>query len=200
MVYDRSCAGRLGLPGLRQAWSTGGYLYRSLGRIDRFIGVEDWPTALRWLAEVEPDRPIGEIQTWCHGKWGRVMMKRQPMDVAALRPGHAWNGWLRAIRDRLAGPEALWWFRTCETFGADAGHRFAREWTDFFGCDAAGHTYIIGAWQSGLHRLRPGERPGWAAAEGLREGTPQAPARAFWSKPTAPNTISCLQGRVPAGF
>lgn len=200
MIYDRTCGGPVGLPGLSQAWWTGGGLYRALGRIDRFVGVEDWPTALRWLAEVEPGRPIAEIQTWCHGKWGQVLLDRAPMDATALLAGHPWNGWLRAIRERLVGPEALWWFRTCETFGAQSGHRFARAWTDFFECDAAGHTYIIGAWQSGLHRLGPGQEPPWPTAEGLREGTPGAPRRALRSKPTAPHTITCLHGRVPPGF
>lgn len=200
MLYDQTCAGAPGLPGLSHAWWTGGHLYRGLGRIDRFAGFADWPAALRWLAEVEPDRPIGEVQLWCHGKWGHARLDRTPLDAGALSPSHRWHGLLCAIRDRLAGPDALFWFRTCETFGARAGHDFARRWTDFTGCRAAGHTYIIATWQSGLHSLRPGDSPTWSLREGLREGTPDAPVRAHWSGPRAPNTITCFHGTVPAAF
>ena len=200
MVYDRTCRGAFALPGLSHAWWTGGHLYRALSRIDRFAGFAEWPAALRWLAEVEPDRAIGEIQLWCHGKWGHARLDRTPLDASALAASHAWNGELRAIRDRLVGPDALVWFRTCETFGANAGHDFARRFTDFMGCRASGHTYVIGAWQSGLHSLRPGERPSWAVDEGLREGTADAPERAHGSAPTAPNTITCFHGSVPVTF
>ncbi len=197
MIYDSTCTGAPSLPGLSHAWWTGGLLYRALGRIDRFEGFADWPSALRWLAEVEPDRPIAEIQLWCHGKWGKALLDRRPLDAGALRPTHPYHGMLRAIRDRLVGPEALWWFRTCETFGALPGHRFAREWTDYFGCSAAGHTYIIGAWQSGLHRLAPGAPPDWPATEGLKAGTPDAPSKARHSHPFAPHTITCLHPAPP---
>lgn len=200
MIYDRTCRGGPALPGLAQAWWTGGHLYRGLGRIDRFAGFAEWGDALRWVAEVEPERPIAEIQLWCHGKWGHARLDRAPLDADALSTSHALHGLLRAIRERLVGPEALVWFRTCETFGANAGHDFARRFTDFMGCRAAGHTYVIGAWQSGLHSLAPGERPSWSATEGLREGTADRPTRAFWSRATAPNTITCLHGAVPEAF
>ena len=103
------------------------------------------------------------------------------------------------LRERLA-PGALVWFRTCETFGGAAGHDFARAFTDFFGCRAAGHTFIIGYWQSGLHLLEPGQAPHWDASEGLAKGTPERPELAAWSAMGAPNTISCMTGRVPDGW
>jgi hypothetical protein len=93
----------------------------------------------------------------------------------------------------------LWWFRTCETFGCEAGHDFARRWTRFFGCRAASHTYIIGPWQSGLHILEPGQSPDWPLDEGLAEGTPDSPEKALWSTPGKPNTIFCLTSRLPDG-
>ena len=49
-----------------------------------------------------------------------------------------------------------------------AGHDFARAWTDFFGSRAAGHTFIIGYWQSGLHTLAPGAS---AACRACSNGT-----------------------------
>lgn len=85
----------------------------------------------------------------------------------------------------------------CETFGAEIGQRFAKAWVDFFNCRAAGHTYIIGPFQSGLHILKPGEEPNWSPWEGLKDGTPAAPKHALWSRPSVPNTITCLHGRIP---
>ena len=87
-----------------------------------------------------------------------------------------------------------------ETFGAAPGHDFARRLTDFLGCRAAGHTYIIGGWQSGLHSLAPGEQPAWSPHEGLKLGPPEAPREALWSRRSAPNTIHFLSGKVPAGY
>lgn len=198
LIYDQTDRGRLAV-GLSTAWRAGATLYRGLGRLDAIRGVVDWEQALDWLAGVDADQPIDEIQFWGHGKWGSVMVDRVSLDAAALEPGHLHHRRLCAIRERMA-PGALWWFRTCETFGADSGHDFARRWTDFFGRRAAGHTYVIGYWQSGLHSLEPGERPGWSAAEGLEEGTAGEPHKALWSRWWEPNTISCLSGAIPAGY
>ena len=165
----------------------------------RPTSIADWPGALRWLAEVAPDRSVGEIQFWGHGKWGCALIDRVSLDPTALQSGHPWYALLRAIRARLA-PDALWWFRTCETFGGDRGHAFARAWTEFHGCRAAGHTFVIGAWQSGLHSLAPGALPQWSASEGLVRGTADNPQKAAHSRPGAANTITCFHGRIPDGF
>jgi hypothetical protein len=188
------------LPGLSHFWAGGGLLYAGLRRIDRFAGFTDWETALRWLAEIEPSRTIGEIQFWGHGKWGAAKIDREPLDIETLALDHRLRRPLEAIRERLDHDGALWWFRTCETFGAEPGHAFAQAWTEFFGCRAAGHTYVIGPWQSGLHSLEPGETPRWSVAEGLTAGTPDDPRAARWSRLGEPNTISCLHGRIPAGY
>lgn len=198
MVYDRTCLGRPFLPGLTHSWIAGAWIYRGLGRLDASIGVDSWHQALQWLAN--RDQPIAEIQFWGHGKWGQLFVDQGCLSAEDLEPGSPHHDALAAIRERLVGPQALWWFRSCETFGAQAGHRFARAWTDFFGCRAAGHTYIIGPWQSGLHSLAPGDEIHWSASEGLKEGDPEDPQRAQWSRFSAPNTIHFLQGHVPAGF
>jgi len=201
MLYDRTCRGRGPRPGLSTAWGTGAFLYRTLGRLNAARGVANWAEALAWLREYDSGNPIEEIQFWGHGKWGQILVAGEPLSRFALRAGHPFRPTLEAIRARLIpGASAGWWFRTCETFGATAGQDFARAWTDFFGCRAAGHTFIIGYWQSGLHSLAPGAAPTWSADEGLASGTPQRPDRAKWSLPGCPNTITCLDGKVPAGW
>lgn len=194
MVYDRTRAV------LGRAWWTGGHLYRGLRRLDAWRGVASWEEALAWLAAVEPARRIGEVQFWGHGNWGLARVDRQPFDIGALCASHPLHAPLAAVRARLDGAEASWWFRTCETFGADVGQRFAAALADHLGCRVAGHTFVIGAWQSGLHTLAPGRAPAWSPEEGIAEGSRAAPRRAWSSGPRRPNTITCLHGRIPPGF
>lgn len=201
LIYDRTCRGGRGPLGLSHTWQAGSWLYRMRGCLDAAHGVASWDEALRWLATFGGDRALGEIQFWGHGKWGRALIDGEPLDRQALQPAHALHDLLRRIRQRLAAAsQALWWFRTCETFGARPGHDFAAAWTDFFGCRAAGHTYIIAYYQSGLHCLAPGEVPGWELEEGLASGTVESPEQALWSRRCAPNTITCLRSRIPRGF
>lgn len=183
------------------SWMAGNVLYRAMGRLDHAKAITSWEEALDWLAEVEPERPIDEIQYWGHGKWGEVRVDREVMDEGILDALHPLHDKLCRVRERLSGPDALWWFRTCETFGAHKGHAFAKAWSSFMNCRAAGHTFIIGPWQSGLHQLRPGEEPTWSPTEGLAEGnSPERPREALWSRPWHPNTISCLGGAIPEGY
>jgi hypothetical protein len=198
-LYDRTERGRGPLPGLTHAWAAGSALYRGLGRVDRAHGTESWDEGLEWLTTIEPDEPIAEIQFWGHGKWGRAFVNGEPLDLACLGRNHARGEALDRLRARLA-PGALFWFRTCETFGAAAGQRFAGAFAERLGCRVAGHTYIIAFWQSGLHLLEAGSEPHWPLAEGLREGSPEEPVRALWSGPRQPCTVSCLAGAVPRGF
>lgn len=196
LLYDDTCrTSRFGL-GLTHSWIAGACLYGALRRFDHTQGVHSWPQALTWLAEVAHDQPIGEIQFWGHGKWGTLYIAGSALTADVLEPHHPLHPQLCAIRDRLT-PQSLWWFRTCETFGGELGQQFARRWTDFFGCPAAGHTYIIGPLQSGLHALRPGEDPAWTSIEGIAEGDAAAPSKALWSVPGAPATISCLRPNLP---
>jgi len=202
MIYDRTCSGRRGLPGLSHAWVSGGLLYRGLGRFDATQGVTSWSEALEWLATFKPARgPIASIQFWGHGKWGEARVGEEVLDADALRPGHPLHPGLEAIRERLLPDgQSLWWFRTCETLGADPGQDFARRFSEQMNARIAGHTYIIGPWQSGLHSLAPGETPTWSPEEGLLAGSAAAPTRARTSKRGEPNTIHCLQGRLPIGY
>jgi hypothetical protein len=190
VIYDNS--GR----GLSRAWWAGTYLYRALGRIERARGVSSWREGLSYLDEIEPGARIDEVQFWGHGKWGDARVGSELIDERALVRGHALNPLLSTLRARLSD-EALFWFRTCETFGAERGQRFARAFADFMGCRVAGHTYVIAVWQSGLHTLDPGAEPNWDPAEGLRQGNPARPLVARQSTPFEPNTITCFDGRIP---
>ncbi len=192
IVYDDTCRGLTPRTGLSFAWLAGARLWRALGRTDFAFGARSWPAALRWLAHAAAPRPIGEIQFWMHGRWGLARIGGEDLDVRAFAAGHRLAPLLAAVRGRLAGPHALLWFRTCETFGALAGQAFARAATDFFGCRVAGHTHEIAFWHSGLHVLAPGEEPGWAPAEGLATGTPGSPLRALRSARGRPFTVPCL--------
>lgn len=197
MIYDRTCVHTGGIPvGLTHSWIVGARLYGAMGRFDAWYGAADWTEALEWAARHEG---ISEIQFWGHGNWGLARIGSDRLDATALRSSHRLHAALESVRANFS-PEGLWWFRTCDTLGADRGHGFARRWTDFFGGSVAGHTHIIGPWQSGLHRLQAGAKPHWPATEGVREGTAGAPRRSTWSVPGLPNTIHCLRGRIPEGW
>ena len=198
LIYDRTCRGRRWAPGLTHSWIAGALIYRGLRRFDAYRGVRSWEEALAWLAARR--HPIAEVQYWGHGKWGELYIAQDKLDNSSLQSDSPHYPALSTIREKMCGPQALWWFRTCESFGAKKGQQFARAWTDFFGCRSAGHTYVIGPLQSGLHSLAPGQTPHWSAAEGIFQGSPEEPVRAYASNFRAPNTIHCLQGHIPAGF
>jgi hypothetical protein len=181
---------------LGRAWHIGSAFYRLQGAVDATFAAHTFESAFAWLERTKD--PIRELQFWGHGKWGRALIDKQPWDRAALGDAHPLRRGLEGLRERLA-PDALIWFRTCETLGALPGQDFAKALADFTGARVAGHTYEIGFFQSGLHALAPGEMPAWDANEGLAEGTPAAPSRSLQSRPGAPSTITCLTTRLPAG-
>ena len=194
MLYDRTCRGTFGRPGLTAAWQAGSVLYGALRRIDAWRGVASWAEGLDWLLAMSATRPIAEIQYWGHGEWGGVWIDDELLTVAALDEDHALFPRLAALRARLLpGGDARWWFRCCDVFGTQRGHDFARAWTRFFACRAAGHTHTINFLQSGLHQLGPTDEPAWPVDEGVVPGL----AHASPSSWTAPRTITCLHGDVP---
>lgn len=204
MVYDRTCTPSLSPPALvgrlTPVWWVGAYLYGGLGRFDAWFGATSWPEALGWLGSVGRDgRRIAEIQYWGHGNWGLARIGAEPLDSSSLAAGHPHAKGLDAVRERLT-PDATLWFRTCDTLGSARGHAFAARLTDRLGCAVAGHTHVIGPWQSGLHKLAPGASPHWPASEGVRDGTPEAPRGSTWSTPGRPNTITFLHGAIPEGW
>ncbi len=199
MIYDQTCTRGYGPVGLTHSWVAGGVLYQSLGRLDGCRGVDNWDQALRWLVRKGKEQPISEIQVWSHGKWGEVYLDGDVFDETVFEEDHPLHPGVCALKRVLAPDERLW-LRTRDPCVATRGHSFAEAVTDFFGCRAAGHTFIIGPLQSGLHSLAPGQIPDWDHREGLVEGTPDEPLKAAWSSPKAPNTIHCLQGTIPDGM
>jgi hypothetical protein len=147
---------------------------------------------------VEPEIPIREIQFWGHGLWGCALVNDERLDVTCCLDGHPLNRWLRLIRDRvLPDGKSLFWFRTCQTFGAEQGQKFATTYANFLHCRVAGHTHTIWILQSGLCVLSPGQAPSWSPSDGLKTGTPTAPTRASRSSLFVPNTITCLRRSLP---
>ena len=201
MVYDRTCVAKLAPVGLSTAWGAGSVLYRGLGRLDAAYGASSWDDALGWLGTFEPSRRVAEIQYWGHGRWGEVLVDRDVLDARALAPGQRLAPRIDALRERLVpGGDALMWLRTCEAFGAKAGHDFAMRLSDALGARVAGHTFIIGALQSGLHGLLPGHTPDWSAEEGIAVGTADHPKRAHGSGVMRPRTVTCLASQVPPAW
>ncbi len=192
MLFDRTCRGSRFLPGLSHAWEAGGVLYHRLGRIDRWYGAASWAEGLDWLIDASREQPIAEIQFWGHGEWGGLWIEEQLLKADALEPGHPMHERLVAIRERMT-PASLWWFRSCDVFGTEVGHDFARRWTRFFNCRAAGHTHTINMLQSGLHVLAPGEEPTWPIDEGVVPGLDHASTSSVF----APNTITFLHNNLP---
>jgi hypothetical protein len=194
MIFDATGRGGRGQWALTASWVAGARLYGALGRLDHHRGVHSWAEALEYLATVGDGRQsIDEVQFWGHGLVGRAFIGRDILDIDGLSRDHPMASAWRRVRARLTA-SSLWWFRTCDTFGTHTGHRFATALADDLGCRVAGHTFIIGPWQSGLHSLRPGQTPQWSVEEGNVEGDNR------WSRPGAPNTIHCLQGTIPAGW
>ena len=170
-------------------------MYRALGRLGHVYGIASWDEAADALVEATRDgTPIRELQYWGHGRFGCVLASREKLDRAALAHGR----FAQTLAERLERhDDSLVWLRTCEAFGGHVGHDFARALADHLGVRVAGHTFVIGFWQSGLHGLAPGARPTWNPSEGIARGTAAAPELGAWSSPHAPHTIHALEGSVP---
>ena len=186
--------------GLAPVWWLGARTHRLLGGADAWCGVDSWDEALGWARDVATrrGRPIGSLQAWGHGGWGFMRLGQTRLDAAGLEPASALGTSLDALAGALAGPEALVWLRCCSAFGSEGRH-FARMLADRLGCRVAGHTHVIGFFQSGTHSIAPGVDPSWDPTEGVivREG--QA-ASARGSSPFAPNTVTCMHLDLPAAF
>ena len=76
--------------------------------------------------------------------------------------------------------------------------RFAARAASRLGCRVAGHTFIIGAFQSGTHVLRPGEHATWDEGEGVQRDAAGRAVEARWSGPSEPGTVSCLALDLPS--
>lgn len=195
VVYDATGHGRAAVqPLLTRSWRIGVELYRHYPqdqRADATFGATSWMDAVAWLASVRPGEGIDEIQYWGHGLPGRLFIARDVLTAHALTSSPLGDDW-RAVAARLS-PSSLVWWRTCSAFAGQAGHTLASTMASFFNCRVAGHTYVIGPLQSGLHSVTPSQQPTWSITEGLH-----ADGSSLTSTPWAPNTITCLHGAFPS--
>jgi hypothetical protein len=188
-----------GGPGLSPVWYAGTLLHRLTGAADAAVGARSWNEALTWATSVaeERSRPIGSLQVWGHGGWGFMRLGDTRLDEPSLQPHHALAPVLDAFRAHLAGPEAVLWLRCCSAFGATAGRQFAVAASRRLQCRVAGHTYIIGPFQSGTHSVRPGQEPAWDPTEGVNCDAQGKASSPKWSSPCEPATVSCLRLGLP---
>ena len=106
----RTCAGPLPKEPRRDRW----VCRRCGGRGRGCIACDARPSeALTWAAQVaeERGRPIGSIQFWGHGTWGRMIVGKTSLDQESIGFGHPLAPVIDRFRAQLAGPEAVFWLR-----------------------------------------------------------------------------------------
>ena len=198
VIYDGTQLWSWPGPGLSLVWALGARLYRAVGWIDCYKSARNWHDALRWAATVAGETTIDEIQFWGHGKSGCALIGTDSLDVRYTYSNHPAHPYLCRIRERLSpNGRSLFWFRTCETFLGYRGQQFAAAWAGALQCHVAGHTHMIGVFQSGLCLLGPGQTAYWPPDQGLAAGTPHEPERAMPSTRKTAHTIVCIEHRVP---
>jgi hypothetical protein len=188
-----------GTGGLTRFWRLGAGLHRGIGRAGAAFGARTWTEALTWAAQraEAAGEPIAELQLWGHGGWGYMAMGSERLSVATSRG--ALSAEVGALARALA-PGALVWLRCCSAFGTRAGHELAVTLADTLGARVAGHSYIIGIWQSGTHSVSPGAAPDWDVLEGVERDAQGAPLGAAVSSARAPRTLHCFRPGLPAGW
>lgn len=187
MFYDNSdWAGEQ----LRLSWVTGGQFYKMFRGIEHHAGFSSWVEALKWLCSVEPNKKINSIQFWGHGTPGRVWINGETLSARSVLASSEHRKFLLDLSERM-DENAFVWFRSCNVFAGHEGKLFAVTMSKILNCKIAAHTYIVGPWQSGLHTIKPDEKPSWSVEEGI-DGE-----KFKWSMPWSPNTVFCLTNKFP---
>ena len=195
MFYDASdWAGEQ----LRFSWVTGGLLYRLFGSIEEVRGCSNWTEALRFLSEVQPGKKIKSIQFWGHGTPGYVWINGHPLSMRSLLATSAHRQYLLRLKERLT-EDSVVWFRACNVAATSEGQLFVQSLANLLGCKVAAHTFIVHAWHGGLHTIEPGQEPYWPIDEGVKVSK-DGKLQMLWTKPWSPNTIFCLNGKIPEGW
>ncbi len=190
--------------GLAPAWWVGAKLHalarRAAGVPFFNRGVASFEEAIRFAVACTgaTQSPLTELQLWGHGGWGFMDLGESRLDRVALGRAHPLAGPLDLLRDALADDGQVW-LRCCSAFGGQEGRLFGPALAERLGARVIGHTYVIGALQSGTHSLTPGEVPMWPVTEGV-EAPAGEPARALASGPHEPNTLGCLRLDLPPHF
>ncbi len=196
MIYDNSSLKDALAPSdyLATSWKLGSSLYKTFRMLDKVKGVSSWEKAIDWLIEETKTEPASMIQFWGHGYPGYALIGHEFLSAYTF-DNKVMGEKLRTLGKQLV-PETVFWFRTCGTIAGRDGHEFAERFSSEMNCTVAGHTYLIGLWQSGLHTLQAWDKANWPITEGINkkaDGTISLKA----SHPFAQNTITCLSGNLP---
>ncbi len=210
MVYDRTDDARILIPrivrrtdgtaagtgGLSKFWRLGGVYHRAALRAHAVFGATSWHEALGFAATTAEtmSRPIDELQFWGHGGFGFMLMDEEPLSAHSIQDQH--SALVHRLKAQLR-PSSLVWFRCCSAFGSADGKHFAKRMAAALGAGIAGHTHIIGFFQSGLHLLRPFAEPHWSDDEGVERNAQGAAQGARESSIRGPNTITALRMGLP---
>jgi len=194
------------IPGLTYWWRAGAMLARVTRRADVVVTASTWRSALEQVRDAVRQRSaagararIGLIQFWGHGRDGAMLIDGEPLDSASLASHAGLRPLLDEVRDAIDPDAGTVWFRGCNTFRGAAGRRFARDAADFFRVPVVGHTFMIWAFHSGTHALRPGSTPHWPEGEGIRSAgrgrvlPVSLRSDCVWSDPMRTCTIPALR-------
>jgi len=178
ILYDSSPNGALGW-----SWAVGSYRPGWTR-----VGARTWHESIKKLLDaVPPGTRVKELQIWGHGQPG------EPMFNGLTAPPMFWNRLTTIVM-----ADSLVWFRSCSVFFGRKGQAFAERMANELGCRVAGHTRIIGPWQSGLCSLSPNGKQPFFAQDGYRWLAED------WRKNTSarrePRTIFCARMAVPEAW
>lgn len=182
-IYDKNPGVGFGQWFLALTWKIGCFLHKLFGKLDDYHAAGSWEEAFAWL-ESRPGL-LASIQYWGHGSPGCVWLAQVNLDRSQFK---------RLVTQ--VPPNAVLWFRTCSTFQGQRGYDISDYLTKLLNCTVAGHTRVIGVFQSGLHTRKPGQAPSWPLDES--DGGPawMVSLGLQWGT----NTIVCLRASVPEGW
>lgn len=173
---------------LDESWGIGAFSMWFRDRTDGMLGALSWGEVFAWLKNRAKIKLIKELQIWSHGSPGEVYINGEKLT----------NYLKENIKDfkSFMHPEGLIWFRTCATFHGKKGKEFAINMTNIFNCKIAAHSFKIGfPTHSGLHLLKPNEKPKWPDKEGINKNG-ELQRSYFWRN----NTIMFWQNIIPKGW
>ena len=166
------------------SWLTGGRLCRALKKFDLVIPVLLWDQVYSELQRL-PDGVITDLQIWCHGFAGGVVLGREVISGSNINPPF-WHGITRKV-SRFGRV----WFRSSGTFAGIEGQAFAKKIANTMDRKVVGHTHAISFFQSGLREIRPGLQTTWSVTEGVRARKGNY-VELKTSGLFAPSTVTCL--------
>jgi len=153
------------------------------------IGAKSWDEAAEAIgsaifeatSKLNGIAKLATLQIWGHGQPGEPLLAGKPMTPA----------FMRRVQVGVS-PTSLVWFRMCSVFFGAKGQAFAERTANELNCRTAGHSHVIGPWQSGLYSLKPGQTPSWAVGNGVWRSV-----KSGWRKQ---RTVFCTNMSFPDGW